>query len=62
MKPDPIIDEIRRVRHELSAEIGHDPRRLPELYAAIQDECSDRLLDRAEQRAAKQTPIDHSGD
>jgi len=62
MKPDPIIDEIRRVRHELSAEIGHDPRRLREFYAAIQDECGDRLLDRAEARKAKQTPIDHSDD
>ncbi len=27
MKTDPLIDEIRRVRHQISAEYGHDPKR-----------------------------------
>lgn len=36
MKPDPIIDEIRRVRHEMSAEFGHDPRRAFEFFQDLQ--------------------------
>ncbi len=32
MKPDPAIDEIREVRREISAEFGHDPRRLMAHY------------------------------
>ena len=28
MKPDPLVDEIRKTRHEISAEFQHDPRRL----------------------------------
>ena len=32
MKPDPAIDEIRAVRREISAEFGHDPRRLMAHY------------------------------
>jgi hypothetical protein len=33
MKPDPAIDEIREVRRKISAEFGHDPRRLMTHYA-----------------------------
>lgn len=33
---DPTLDRIRRVRHEISAEFGHDPHRLVEHYLAIQ--------------------------
>ena len=36
MKPDLIIDEIRRVRHEISAECGHDPKRLLEYYLELE--------------------------
>ena len=36
MKPDPIIDEIRRVRHQISAECGHDPKRLLEYYLKLE--------------------------
>ena len=32
MKPDPAIDEIREVRRKISAEFGHDPRRLMAHY------------------------------
>lgn len=48
MKPDPPIDEIRRIRHEISAEYGHDPRRLLEFYASIQDRLRSRLVDHSE--------------
>jgi hypothetical protein len=33
MNPDPAIDEIREVRRKISAEFGHDPRRLMAHYA-----------------------------
>jgi hypothetical protein len=33
MKPDPAIDEIRETRRKISAEFGHDPRRLMAHYA-----------------------------
>jgi hypothetical protein len=32
MKTDPAIDEIREVRRKISAEFGHDPRRLMAHY------------------------------
>ena len=32
MNPDPLIDEIRAVRRKISAEFGHDPRRLVAHY------------------------------
>jgi len=36
MTPDPTIDEIRRVRHEISRESGHDIRRLKETFATLE--------------------------
>ncbi len=38
MNPDPLIDEIRRVRHKISAECGHDPKRLVEYYLRLEEE------------------------
>lgn len=35
MKDDPIIDRIRQIRHEISAEHGHDPARLVEHYMEL---------------------------
>jgi|BarGraNGADG00211_3_1021988.scaffolds.fasta_scaffold34638_1 hypothetical protein len=34
---DPIVAEVRRARHEISAEHGHDTRRLVEHYIKMQD-------------------------
>ena len=48
MKPDPTIDEIRRVRHEMSVEYGHDPRRMLEYFASIQARVKDRLVNHGE--------------
>jgi hypothetical protein len=36
MKPDPAIDEIREIRRKISAECGHDPRRLMAHYAEFE--------------------------
>jgi len=43
--PDPIVDEVRRVRHEISARFGHDPVRLAEYYMEFQEQYRDRLVD-----------------
>ncbi|MBI2298500.1 MAG: hypothetical protein HYU66_06025 [Armatimonadetes bacterium] len=45
MRPDPVIDEIRRVRREICAEFGNDPARMLEYFAPLQAELRDRLVD-----------------
>ena len=42
--PDPVIDEIREVRHRISASCGHDPARLVEYLMQYQRQFRDRLL------------------
>lgn len=46
MKPDPTIDEIREVRHQISASVDHDPRKLVEHYRQLQEEHRDRVVSR----------------
>jgi citrate synthase len=42
---DPTLDRIREVRHQISAEFGHDPRRLLDYYAELEKElCSDKQV------------------
>lgn len=38
MKPDPAIQAIRDVRHQISAAVGHDPYKLVEHYQQRQRE------------------------
>jgi len=38
------IDQIRRVRHEISAKLGHDPCKLVEHYMELQKQHEDRLI------------------
>lgn len=45
MRPDPVIEEIRRVRREISAEYGNDPARMLAHYEELQARLSDRLVD-----------------
>jgi hypothetical protein len=45
---DPGLEEIRRVRPEISEEIGRDPGRLLEYYKEVQKEYADRLLHSAD--------------
>lgn len=40
---DPVIEEIREIRHQISARFGHDPERLFEHYMRLQEEYRDRL-------------------
>ncbi len=37
MKPDPIIAEVRAARHKISAEHGHNTRRLGNHYIRMQE-------------------------
>jgi hypothetical protein len=41
---DPTIDDIRAVRHRISKQFGHDPKRLCEYYMKLQDRHKDRLV------------------
>ena len=36
MIPDPAIDEIRRIRHDISREAGHDLRQLKSLFSTLE--------------------------
>ena len=48
MKPsqnDPVIDEIREVRHRISARFDHDPERLVAYYIELQNRYQDRLIE-----------------
>ena len=49
MTTPPILQELRRVRHEISAEIGHDPKRILEYYAALQASVKSRTVNLADQ-------------
>jgi hypothetical protein len=42
---DPVIDEIREVRHRISERYGHDPARLVVHYMELQERYRDRLLE-----------------
>jgi hypothetical protein len=42
---DPVIDEIREVRHQISARFDHDPARLVAHYMELQKQYQDRLIE-----------------
>jgi hypothetical protein len=41
---DPIVDEVRQIRREMSARFGHDPVRLVEYLMEFQKQYRDRLV------------------
>ncbi len=41
---DPVIDEIREIRHRISARFDHDPAKLVAYYMEMQKQYKDRLL------------------
>ena len=41
---DPVIDEVREVRHRISERFGHDPAKLVAYYMELQEQYKDRLL------------------
>jgi len=46
LKKDPLIDEIRAVRHRISARFGHDTKALLDHYREMEKQYSDRMLRR----------------
>ena len=42
--PDPVIDEIREIRHRISADCGHDPEKLVAYYQKLQEQFPGRLI------------------
>ncbi len=42
---DPVIDEIREVRHRISARFDHDPTKIVAFYMELQKRYQDRLID-----------------
>lgn len=41
---DPVIDEIREVRHRISARVDHEPARLIAYYIVLQKRYEDRFV------------------
>lgn len=41
---DPVIDEIRAVRHRISAKFDHDPAKVVAYYMQLQEQYRDRLI------------------
>lgn len=44
IKDDPAIEQIREVRHRISAEFGHDTKRLIDHYRELEKKYADRLV------------------
>ena len=42
---DPVIDEIREVRHRISARFDHDPTQMVAFYMEMQKQYQDRLIE-----------------
>ena len=42
--PDPVIDEIREIRHRISARYEHDPAKLVAYLMQFQEQFRDRLV------------------
>jgi hypothetical protein len=59
MKDDPIIAEIRRVRHRISEECGHDPDKIVERYMRIQEARESRAC-RATRESRRRSPAGNS--
>jgi hypothetical protein len=43
-RSDPVIAEVRAVRHRISARFDHDPARLVAYYMELQKQYDDRLI------------------
>jgi hypothetical protein len=57
MTTSPIPEEVRRVWHEISGEVGHDPKQLREYYAQIQKSVRTRTINLADQGPCGRTKI-----
>ena len=55
---DPVIDEIREVRHRISERFGHDPSKLVSYYMEMQKQYEERLI-KGEKKAERIDPKDN---
>jgi hypothetical protein len=44
IKSDPVIDEVREIRHRISERFDHDPSKLVAHYTELQKQYQDRLV------------------
>ena len=44
MQPDPTIERVRKIRHEISEQCDHDPQKLIKYYQKYQQKFSGRLI------------------
>ncbi len=54
MRTDPTVARIRKIRHEISEECGHDVRTMIEYYMKYQQKYADRLIRKSEKSDRKQ--------
>ncbi len=45
IESDPVIDEVREVRHRISARFDHDPEKLVAYYIEMQKRHQERLVE-----------------
>ena len=50
MQDDPAIAQVREVRHRISQQHAHDPKKLVEYYLQLQEKYKDRLLEQVKSK------------
>ena len=53
---DPVIDEIREVRHRISARFDHDPTQMVAFYMEMQKQYQDRLIETTQSAELRRDP------
>ena len=56
MYDDPTLDHVRGVRHRVSEQCAHDPKKLIEYYIQLQAKYTGRLLEQGQEKQPKATP------
>ena len=56
MQDDPTLDHVREVRHRISEQCAHDPKKLVEYYIELQAKYADRVLGQGQDKQPKATP------
>ena len=50
MRPDPIVEEVRRVREELAAKHGYNPHTIAEEARQQEETCGHKVVDLSKKR------------
>jgi hypothetical protein len=56
MQDDPAIAHVREVRHRISRQHAHDPKKLVEYYIQLQTKYQDRLLEQVKNKKPEEAP------